>query len=426
MIQALRRGKKTWLLYWLEIDEPITTAQGYQIPTVLILRDSSGIPISPPEIAQELRQENAEQLIQNAIEKHGPPERLLIDSSPEWEIEAWQIFAREFKIEIRFRQLDTSNTEHFTKFLTDLLANKKNLRENLQTVATSLYENYQQLRSLRRRRTYLQKILKLDPGQTAAWVDLGDLLLADGNWKAADEAFRKATQTPHITSLTKKNNLYLSPWEDPDIQLILRSSFGSAMCAWHQGKYATAAKIFLKIRLLNPQDHQGVRFYIPILHLLDDSIEKAIAAYKDYDKLYPNDFLDPAFSFVRALTLHLQGQETEAKQHYQASILKNIYIAPLLLDENLPETRLWQPTERSEPSYAEEFIDSYSVLWERETATLRLLREAWEESQKSVKKIITQRKKILSFQDQRYDPEYKSKWKKLLDDDEKLSTYTPL
>lgn len=430
MIQPLRRGKKTWLLYWLELDEPVTTSQGYQLPTILILGDAAGVPLCPPEIDQELRQDTAEQLVQTAVEKHGTPERLLIGESPEWEAEAWQDFAKEFNFEIRFRKLEAHDTQHLKKFADTLSQTQSekhpSSRQNSKEIVESLFKNYQRLHSLRRRRTWLKTILKIDPDQAAAWVELGDILLADGRWDAADDAFMKATQTPQIVALKHKKKFSRPVWEDPDINLMLRSCFGSAMCMWHQGKYATAAKFFLDVRNLNPSDHQGARFYIPLLYLLDDSLEQAIAAFEDYEKNYPDDFPEPAFRFARALTEHLQGRENEAKQLYQTSILKNIYIAPLLLDEKLPDTNIWHPTERAEPDYAEEFIDSYSVLWDREAASLRLLREAWIECEPIVQRLIIHRKLIHSFQDQRYDPNYKSTWRKLLETDDVISSWRPL
>ena len=131
---------------------------------------------------------------------------------------------------------------------------------------------------------------------------------------------------------------------------------------------ATPPLQFEALLSLNPRDNQGVRFFIPLLHLLDENTEAAVAVFRAlYAQRYPDDYPEPSFLFGWALCLTLEGDESAARERYREAILRNIYIAPMLLEETEPPRGLWQPNDRAEPNYAAEFIDSYAVLWDRET-----------------------------------------------------------
>jgi hypothetical protein len=68
-----------------------------------------------------------------------------------------------------------------------------------------------------------------------------------------------------------------------------------------------------------------------------------------------------------------------------------------------------------------DFIQSYAVLWDREPSALRLLREVWQAIQPRLEKIVQQRELMLDLQDQRYDPEFKTKWQTLTAQEEQLT-----
>ncbi|MFZ4588939.1 MAG: hypothetical protein ACOYNG_08145, partial [Terrimicrobiaceae bacterium] len=64
---------------------------------------------------------------------------------------------------------------------------------------------------------------------------------------------------------------------------------------------------------------------------------------------------------------------------------------------------------------------SYAVLWDREPAALRILREVWQDIQKRVAALVRHRELMVDFQDQRYDPDYKARWQELCAEDDRLS-----
>ena len=106
---------------------------------------------------------------------------------------------------------------------------------------------------------------------------------------------------------------------------------------------------------------------------------------------------NPPFFSAGPCALHLEGDEAAARERYREAILRNIYIAPMLLEETEPPRGLWQPNDRAEPNYAAEFIDSYAVLWDREPGASRILRESWQELQPRIAEIVALRERMADF-----------------------------
>jgi hypothetical protein len=94
----------------------------------------------------------------------------------------------------------------------------------------------------------------------------------------------------------------------------------------------------------------------------------------------------------------------------------------MLLEVDEPSRSIWLPTDRAEPSYASDFVQSYALLWDREPGALRILREVWQEIQPRIRDLVRLRDKMLDFQDQHYDPDFKTKWQDLVAEEEKLAT----
>jgi tetratricopeptide (TPR) repeat protein len=210
-------------------------------------------------------------------------------------------------------------------------------------------------------------------------------------------------------------------WDDPSTRPYLRAIHGRAMTLWHHGHYAEAAAELEGLLEINPRDNQGARFFIPMLRLLAGDLPRAAAAFTSFDASYPGDYPEPALLFGRALCLSLEGDEAAARAKYREGILQNIYIAPLLLEEPAPPRAIWLPNDRADPTYASEFLDSYAVLWDSESGSLRLLREVWTAITPQIHTLVAHRRHMLDVQDQRYDPDFKTLWQTMLDEDDKLS-----
>jgi hypothetical protein len=247
---------------------------------------------------------------------------------------------------------------------------------------------------------------------------VADVEVQHGNWKVCLAAYDEviARETPRWQAQPPQW------WSNRETRLLLRAMYGRAMTLWHQGAYGEAALQFDALLSLNPRDNQGVRFFIPLLHLLNEESQSASIYFACYAEKYPHDYPEPSFLFGWGLCLALEGDELSAREKYREAILRNIYIAPMLLEEAEPPRGLWQPNDRAEPNYAAEFIDSYAVLWDRETGAARILREAWRELQPRLAEIVALRERMADFQDQRYEPEYKRLWQKLVEEDERLTS----
>ena len=102
-------------------------------------------------------------------------------------------------------------------------------------------------------------------------------------------------------------------------------------------------------------------------------------------------------------------------------MLRNLYITPMLLDTPSPQANIWHPNDRSEIGYAQDFIQSYAILWERDPSAIRFLRELHAELAPKIERILTLRKTMTDWQDQRYDHDFKARWKALTDQDEAMT-----
>ena len=185
------------------------------------------------------------------------------------------------------------------------------------------------------------------------------------------------------------------------------------MTEWHQGRFSETAKDLQRLLGLNPSDNQGVRFLIPLVHLLGEDDPKALKSLSEYDLYYPDDYCEPALLFGKGLALWRAGDEVGAQEAYQAAMLKNLYIAPLLLDLHTPPAEIWHPNDRSEIGYAQDFMQSYAILWDRDPAGLRFLRESVAGIWQVLERVISLRRQMSEWQDQRYDRNFKTRWKEM-------------
>ncbi|MFZ4682368.1 MAG: tetratricopeptide repeat protein, partial [Terrimicrobiaceae bacterium] len=383
MIQPLKSSKTTWFVYWVDLEEPVPSGGDYFLPTLLIVCDSSGAPIAPPDILEELDQIRVENFLAKLFEKLGAPDRVAICPSEEWEDDDWKVFSQEHRVDIRFQRFDRGGPDELRALAQTVVlrfSREGSGAPRSKDVARGLVNTALRVRSSRKKLALLRSALDRDADCSTARVELADVEFQNGNWKSCLAAYDEviARELPHWQSR------HPAWWTERETRPLLRSLYGRAMTLWHQGRHADAAGQFEHLLDVNPRDNQGVRFFIPLLHLLADNQEEAVEFFERYGAEFPGDYAEPSLLFGWGLSLALEGNEAEARDKYRQGILKNIFIAPMLLEEPEPTRGLWHPNDRAEPNYASEFIDSYAVLWDREPGALRLLREAWQELQPRV------------------------------------------
>ena len=421
MIQALKTPRNTWHLHWLDLEEAGPSGADWFLPTLVVICDRTGAPIAPPELMEELDQAKIENLLYRILDKTPPPDQLLVPQNEDWVEEDWRAFSAESKINIRFTPAAKAVSEEL-QAVTSLLVLRNGRPEQAtpppREVAAGLVRTALRLRSPSKKLTHLKLALEKNPDCSAARIELADMEFSAGNWKSCGDAYDEIIRRD--AELQNQPNTVW--WKDHATRPYLRAIYGRAMTNWHLGRFTEACGDLEDLLACNPMDNQGVRFFIPMLHLLAEAPDKAAKFFHRYEQDYPSDFKEPSFIFGWALSCSLESREMEAREKYIEAMLRNIYIAPMLLETAEPPKNLWFPHDRAEPAYAADFIQSYAVLWDREPGALRLLREVWQEIQPRIEKIIRQREIMLDLQDQRYDPDFKTKWQNLSGEEEKLTT----
>lgn len=421
MIQALKTPRNTWQLHWLDLEEPVPAGADWFLPTLVVICDRTGAPVAPPELMEELDQARIENLLYRILDKTPPPDQLLVPQHEEWEEEDWRAFSAESKINIRFIPATKAVSEEL-QAVTSLLVLRNGRPEQAtpppREVAAGLVRTAHRLRSPSKKLALLKLALEKNPDCSAARIELADMEFGIGNWKSCGDAYDEIIRRDEDLR-TQPNTVW---WKDHATRPYLRAIYGRAMTNWHLGRFTEACADLEDLLVCNPVDNQGARFFIPMLHLLAEAPDKAAKFFQRYEQDYASDFKEPSFIFGWALSCSLESREMEAREKYIEAILRNIYIAPMLLETTEPPKNLWFPNDRAEPAYAADFIQSYAVLWDREPGALRLLREVWQEMQPRIEKIIRQREIMLDLQDQRYDPDFKTKWQNLSGEEEQLTT----
>ncbi|MEO8204847.1 MAG: tetratricopeptide repeat protein [Chthoniobacterales bacterium] len=428
MIQPIKSERNEWRISWVDLEDPLPcsdeadfeTTRRFFLPTVVLITGQNGKLVDRPRLLEELDQPQIETYLESLFDQHGQPTCLAVESSEDWEEKGWQRFSRDYRIELHFtehRKKSTASKEELARNLADSLRrDRKSVAQTPKQIAEGLTATAHRTRSADKRTALFRKALELDPECVRARVELGDIEFQQSNWSNALRDYEDviARETQRIGRSGSCS------WSEESSRAYLRSRLGRVMVLWQYGKYDEAASECEILLELNPVDNQGARFFLPMLYLLSDEIEKAQAVYIRYGELYPGDYQEPSFLFGWGLVLSLADDESGAKARYKEGILKNMYIPPLLLEQPLPPNELWLPNDRADLTYAHEFMDSYAILWDRDAGALRSLREAYEEIFPRVKQLIAHRRHMLEFQDQRYDPDYREKWQKFLAADEAL------
>lgn len=420
MIQPLKSPKTNWFLYWVDLEEPLPSGKDWFLPTIVIVCDQSGTPVASPEILEELDQTRVENYLYKTFDQLGTPDRLSIAASEDWDSEGWQSFSADCKLDIRFQNFDKRTPDDLralTKTLVMRVGREPQGPMQAQEMARGLVRTALRVRSRTKKNALLRLAVAQDSDCPEARIELADLDFQAGNFKASLLAYEDISDK-ESSRWHSKNAAW---WLDRDTRPYLRSIYGRAMTQWHLGRFGPAAKTLESLLLLNPKDNQGARFLIPMLHLLAESPERAAAFFARYSEQFPRDFSEPSFLFGWALTYSFEGRETEARAKYSEGILKNIYLAPMLLELDEPPRSVWLPNDRAEPNYAAEFVESYAVLWDKEPGALRLLREVFDEMMPRIEKIVQHREQMADFQDQRYEPDYKEAWQAFVQKDELLT-----
>ena len=101
MIQPLKNTPSIWSLCWVDLPEPLPVEEDFYLPTILLLVGPSFEPLAPPAIFHELDQVEAEEWVAHHFDDLGVPDQLSVWKAPEWILEEWKYFGRDWKTKVK-------------------------------------------------------------------------------------------------------------------------------------------------------------------------------------------------------------------------------------------------------------------------------------------------------------------------------------
>jgi len=209
-----------------------------------------------------------------------------------------------------------------------------------------------------------------------AYNGLGDVAEARGDLDAAADHYRTAYERARETLGTESPDAFYW-WGELDTRPYMRALQGLGWVHWQAGRYERALDEYEALLRLNPDDNQGARYVVGPLYQLAGNREGALEAYRDYAEQYPDDRGDPHHTFCWGLALYRGDEPAAALDRWREGFFQNLYVAPLLLDEPAPETDIWHSTNLEYPSYAEQYVDLYGTLWDRDPDARPVLHRLW-------------------------------------------------
>jgi tetratricopeptide (TPR) repeat protein len=212
------------------------------------------------------------------------------------------------------------------------------------------------------------KSLEIDPSFADGYNHLGDLSFRKGDWAQAESYFRKALELAAHDIKGVPRGAY---WGVLESRPYMRALMGTGLTVWKQGRLEEALAIFEKMLKLNSNDNQGARYLIgPIYHQMGYLTRAA--------EWYQRSADNPHIIFNYGLLLAQQNKLEMAAETLILGIVENYYIAPLLLNEQLPESHREQDSAQQDVQYAEDYLKLYGILWQKQESALKLLRTIWD------------------------------------------------
>jgi len=98
-------------------------------------------------------------------------------------------------------------------------------------------------------------------------------------------------------------------------------------------------------------DGAGKRYMIGPLYLRIDDTKGAMAHYQWFEKMFDHDSGEPFHRMGWTLTLHRNGLDQDAERMLLITMLKNLYLFPILFGEDPPVVDGWQGSNWEELEY---------------------------------------------------------------------------
>ena len=104
-------------------------------------------------------------------------------------------------------------------------------------------------------------------------------------------------------------------------------------------------------KYLQIEDGAGKRYLIGPFYVLADELEKALAHYDWYEKHCSDDIGEPFHYLYWALALYRIGEIKKANLKLFETMLRNVYLLPILLGSRPDPYDIWHSSNRAQPDY---------------------------------------------------------------------------
>ncbi len=225
-------------------------------------------------------------------------------------------------------------------------------------------------------RRLFEDSINLIPHLGDAYNGLAALANNCGDIARAEECYRKAYEMEAGLLGNESTDGYYW-WQELETRPYMRARCGLGWIFLRTERYDEALNEFTTLLRLNPDDNQGVRRAIAPLHQLNGDLTSALEAYREHERCYPENMIDPHFSLCRGLALYAAGDHRNAVAYLRQILFENIYLMPLVAGAPLPPTDHWHASNLHEPAYAHDYLDIYGRLWQRTPNARAVLDRLW-------------------------------------------------
>jgi len=111
------------------------------------------------------------------------------------------------------------------------------------------------------------------------------------------------------------------------------------------------------------RDGAGKRYHIGPHYMLLGDDDGALAAFRWFDKEFPDDVGEPGNDLCWSLALYRSDNEVGAAKKLRHTMLANLYLLPHLLGSPIAEIAMWHGSSDAWPCYIEYIPEPYLKLW---------------------------------------------------------------
>ena len=111
------------------------------------------------------------------------------------------------------------------------------------------------------------------------------------------------------------------------------------------------------------RDGAGKRYQVGPHYMLLDDNDGALAAFRWFEKEFPDDIGVPDHFLCWSLALYRAGNEIGAAKKLRRTMFSNLYLVPRLLGSPIATLDIWHGSSDAEPGYIEYIAERYLQLW---------------------------------------------------------------